>query len=58
VICVAHRLSTLRTTDEILVLSHSRIVERGSFDELLNQGGRFTEMAARQSIFPPLALMR
>jgi ABC-type multidrug transport system fused ATPase/permease subunit len=58
VICVAHRLSTLRATDEILVLSHGRIVERGGFDELLDQGGRFTEMAARQSIFPQSALVQ
>jgi subfamily B ATP-binding cassette protein MsbA len=52
VVCVAHRLSTLRAMDEILVLEKGRIVERGSFDELLNRRGIFTMMAARQSIFP------
>jgi subfamily B ATP-binding cassette protein MsbA len=52
VICVAHRLSTLRSMDEILVLEKGRIVEQGSFDKLLAQRGRFTAMAARQSIFP------
>ena len=52
VICVAHRLSTLRSMDRILVLEKGRIVEQGSFDELLAQHGLFTAMAARQSIFP------
>jgi ATP-binding cassette, subfamily B, bacterial MsbA len=52
VICVAHRLSTLRSMDRILVLEKGRIVEQGSFDELLARGGLFTAMAARQSIFP------
>jgi len=52
VICVAHRLSTLRSMDTILVLEKGRIVEQGSFDALLAQRGRFTAMAARQSIFP------
>jgi ATP-binding cassette, subfamily B, bacterial MsbA len=52
VICVAHRLSTLRSMDRILVLEKGRIVEQGSFDQLLAQGGLFTAMAARQSIFP------
>jgi ATP-binding cassette, subfamily B, bacterial MsbA len=51
VICVAHRLSTLRTMDEILVMAHGQIVERGSFDDLLDRGGAFAAMAARQSIF-------
>jgi subfamily B ATP-binding cassette protein MsbA len=52
VICVAHRLSTLRSMDQILVLDKGRIVEQGSFDQLLAQRGLFTAMAARQSIFP------
>jgi ABC-type multidrug transport system fused ATPase/permease subunit len=55
VICVAHRLSTLRSMDRILVLEKGRIVEQGSFDQLLAQRGRFTAMAARQSIFPQAA---
>ena len=54
VICVAHRLSTLRSMDRILVLSQGRVVEQGSFDQLLAQRGLFTGMAARQSIFPKL----
>jgi len=55
VICVAHRLSTLRSMDQILVLEKGRVVERGSFDQLLGQRGIFTAMAARQSIFPQAA---
>ena len=56
VICVAHRLSTLRSMDRILVLQHGRVVESGRFDELLAQGGIFAGMAARQSIHPQVAL--
>ncbi len=53
VICVAHRLSTLATMDEILVLTEGRVVERGTFHELIKKkGGAFSAMAARQGIFP------
>jgi subfamily B ATP-binding cassette protein MsbA len=55
VICVAHRLSTLRSMDRILVLEKGRIIEQGSFDQLLSRGGVFTAMAARQSIYPKAA---
>jgi subfamily B ATP-binding cassette protein MsbA len=55
VICVAHRLSTLRSMDQILVLDKGRVIERGSFDQLLAQRGVFTAMAARQSIYPQAA---
>ncbi len=55
VICVAHRLSTLRSMDQILVLEKGRVIEQGHFDELLGQRGVFTAMAARQSIYPQAA---
>jgi subfamily B ATP-binding cassette protein MsbA len=55
VICVAHRLSTLRAMDKIIVLEKGRIIEQGGFDQLLAQRGVFTAMAARQSIFPQAA---
>ena len=45
---IAHRLSTVRDADEILVFDGGRIVERGSFDALLAQGGRFAELVATQ----------
>jgi len=41
---IAHRLSTIVDADEILVMEHGRIVERGGFRELLAANGRFAEM--------------
>jgi ATP-binding cassette subfamily B protein len=41
---IAHRLSTIVDADEILVMDHGRIVERGTFRELLAAHGRFAEM--------------
>ncbi len=45
---IAHRLSTVRDADEILVFDNGRIVEKGSFDELLAQDGRFAELVQTQ----------
>jgi subfamily B ATP-binding cassette protein MsbA len=52
VICVAHRLSTLASMNQIIVLSEGRIIETGGFDELVRARGSFAAMAARQGIFP------
>ena len=41
---IAHRLSTIVEADQILVMDAGRIVERGSFRELMECGGRFAEM--------------
>ena len=41
---IAHRLSTVRNADAIMVLEHGEIVERGSHDELLSQKGRYYEL--------------
>jgi ATP-binding cassette, subfamily B, heavy metal transporter len=41
---IAHRLSTIIDADQILVLDHGRVIERGTFDELLNAQGKFAEM--------------
>jgi len=41
---IAHRLSTVRAADQILVVEGGRIVERGTYDELLVAGGRFAEL--------------
>ncbi len=41
---IAHRLSTVRDADAIIVLEHGRVVERGSHDELLAQRGRYYQL--------------
>jgi ATP-binding cassette subfamily B protein len=46
-IAIAHRLSTVRDADQIVVLDRGRVVEVGRYDELIDQGGRFAALAAR-----------
>ncbi|MCA8972016.1 MAG: ABC transporter ATP-binding protein [Planctomycetes bacterium] len=43
---IAHRLSTVRHADRILVLERGRLIESGTHDQLLEQGGRYAELAA------------
>jgi ABC-type multidrug transport system ATPase subunit len=45
---VAHRLSTLRDVDSIIVLDRGRVVERGTHDELLASGGLYAQFHAAQ----------
>ncbi len=45
---IAHRLSTVRAADRIIVLEGGQLVQQGSFDELINTEGPFAEMAKRQ----------
>jgi len=51
-IVIAHRLTTVRNADRIVVLQRGRVIESGNFQELLRRGGVFTKLAAEQSIFP------
>ncbi len=47
---IAHRLATVRNATRILVFDQGRIVESGSFDELVRKGGIFAALAKAQFI--------
>jgi ATP-binding cassette subfamily B multidrug efflux pump len=49
VIAIAHRLSTIAAMDRLVIMDHGRIVEEGSHGDLLNKGGLYAELWARQS---------
>ncbi|MCY7277790.1 MAG: ABC transporter ATP-binding protein, partial [Phormidesmis sp. CAN_BIN44] len=49
-IIIAHRLSTIRNVDRILVLKRGQLVESGSHDALLNQGGLYASLYQLQML--------
>ncbi len=49
-IVIAHRLSTIRACDRIIYLEKGKIVEDGTYDELIAKGGKFAELVERQRL--------
>lgn len=49
---IAHRLSTVRNADRIIVFDQGKIIETGNFDELVAQNGRFAALARAQFMAP------
>ena len=50
---IAHRLATIRNATRILVFERGRIIETGSYEELVTQGGKFAALAKAQTLAPP-----
>lgn len=50
VVIVAHRLSTVKDADEIIVFNKGKIVERGTHDELVSVGGAYKKLVERQLV--------
>ena len=52
-IVIAHRLSTIRNCDRILVMEQGAIIEEGKYEDLIAQGGYFSELVERQRLDIP-----
>jgi subfamily B ATP-binding cassette protein MsbA len=55
-VVIAHRLSTVRNADQILVLDSGRLVEQGSHAELMVPGNRYWQFCSQQGVAAPKVL--
>ncbi|MBI5460738.1 MAG: type I secretion system permease/ATPase [Gammaproteobacteria bacterium] len=58
VIIIAHRLSTVRHADRIVVLERGQVIEQGAHDDLVKHGGQYARLWALQSGDPAVTVMR
>jgi len=54
VFIIAHRLSTVRMADRIIVIDKGRIVESGSHDQLISQKGYYAKLHSHQNHIPSI----